>query len=53
MSVAQAKTLLSPYAELFRAAVRAGHEAKASDIHIQPSRDGVAIRFRVFGVMGG
>lgn len=51
MSVAQAKILLSPYAELFRAAVRAGHEAKASDIHIQPSRDGVVIRFRVFGVM--
>lgn len=41
----------SPYAELFRAAVRAGHEANASDIHIQPSRDGVAIRFRVFGTM--
>jgi type IV pilus assembly protein PilB len=51
MSVAVAKAPVSPYAELFRAAVRAGHEARASDIHIQPSRDGVAIRFRVFGVM--
>lgn len=50
MSVAQAKGS-SPYAELFRTAVRAGHAAKASDIHIQPSKDGIAIRFRVFGVM--
>lgn len=50
MTLASSK-IISPYAELFRVAVRAGHEANASDIHFQPSRDGVAIRFRVFGTM--
>lgn len=41
----------SPYCQLFRASVRAAHAAGASDIHIEPTRDGVDIRFRVFGEM--
>ncbi len=41
----------SPYAELFRASVRAAHDAGASDIHIEPTRAGVDVRFRIFGDM--
>lgn len=41
----------SPYAELFRDIVKAAHKSNASDIHIEPTRDGVDIRFRVYGEM--
>ncbi len=41
----------SPYASLFREAVIEAHKINASDIHIEPLRDGVCIRFRVYGAM--
>lgn len=41
----------SPYAQLFKACVRAAHAAGASDVHIEPTRNGIDIRFRVFGDM--
>ena len=44
-------TAASPYAELFRASVNAAHGEGASVIHIGPTREGVDIRFRVFGEM--
>ena len=40
-----------PYTSVFRDAILAARELKASDIHIQPTREGVAIRFRVNGDM--
>jgi type II secretory ATPase GspE/PulE/Tfp pilus assembly ATPase PilB-like protein len=42
---------VSPYAELFRAAVQGAHAMGASDVHIEPTRTGVDIRFRVYGEM--
>ncbi len=42
---------ISPYVELFRTCVTAAYEAGASDIHIEPTRNGIDIRFRVFGDM--
>ncbi len=42
---------VSPYTELFRTLVRDAHAASASDIHIEPHKDGIDIRFRVFGDM--
>ena len=41
----------SPFTELFKRAVRAAYESSASDIHIEATRSGVDIRFRVFGEM--
>ena len=46
-----AQVQASPYAELFRSCVKAAYEAGASDIHIEPTRSGLDIRFRVFGDM--
>ena len=43
--------LRSPYGQLFRSCVRAAHVAGASDIHIEPTKSGLDIRFRVFGEM--
>jgi len=40
---------LDPYTSLFRDTVVAAKEASASDIHIQPTRTGVDIRFRLNG----
>lgn len=40
---------LDPYTSLFRDTILAAKDASASDIHIQPSRDGVDIRFRING----
>jgi type IV pilus assembly protein PilB len=39
------------YTALFRDAIVAAHAQKASDIHIEPTREGICIRFRVFGDM--
>jgi type IV pilus assembly protein PilB len=39
------------YTAVFRDAVQAAHAQGASDIHIEPTRSGVDIRFRVFGDM--
>lgn len=39
----------SPYANLYRDMIACAAAAKASDIHIQPERDGVEIRFRIHG----
>ena len=47
----EALALRSPYGQLFRSCVRAAHVAGASDIHIEPTKSGVDIRFRVFGEM--
>lgn len=41
----------APYTSLFRDTVLAAQSLKASDIHIQPVRDGIVIRFRVNGDM--
>jgi len=41
----------SAYGQLFRACVRTAHSRGASDIHIEPTKSGVDIRFRVFGEM--
>lgn len=41
----------APYTSLFRDTILAARELKASDIHIQPTREGVDIRFRVHGDM--
>lgn len=41
----------SAYGQLFRSCVRAAHAKGASDIHIEPTKLGVDIRFRVFGEM--
>ncbi|MGE0175127.1 MAG: GspE/PulE family protein [Oligoflexales bacterium] len=41
----------SAYGQLFRSCVRAAHAQGASDIHIEPTKSGVDIRFRVFGEM--
>ena len=51
--IAESATVVakSPYGELFKASVRAAHAAGASDIHIEPTKTGVDIRFRVFGEM--
>ena len=40
-----------PYTSLFRDTILAARKLEASDIHIQPSRDGLDIRFRVNGDM--
>ncbi|MGK5086980.1 GspE/PulE family protein, partial [Bdellovibrionota bacterium FG-2] len=40
-----------PYTSLFRDTILAARTLGASDIHIQPSRDGLDIRFRVNGDM--
>ncbi len=40
-----------PYTSLFRDTILAARKLGASDIHIQPSRDGLDIRFRVNGDM--
>lgn len=40
-----------PYTQLFRDALIAALKKKASDIHIDPTREGVEIRFRVLGDM--
>jgi type II secretory ATPase GspE/PulE/Tfp pilus assembly ATPase PilB-like protein len=42
---------VTPYVELFRACVRKAFEVGASDVHIEPHRSGVDVRFRVFGDM--
>lgn len=44
-------TIGSAYGQLFRSCVRAAHAQGASDIHIEPTKSGVDIRFRVFGEM--
>lgn len=41
----------SAYGQLFRSCVRTAHSCGASDIHIEPTKSGVDIRFRVFGEM--
>lgn len=41
----------SPYSSLFLDLVRDAKKTSASDIHIQPTRDGVEVRFRVDGDM--
>ncbi len=41
----------SAYGQLFRNCVRTAHSCGASDIHIEPSKSGVDIRFRVYGEM--
>lgn len=41
----------SPYTALFRDIILNGKSQRASDIHIQPTRDGVDIRFRIDGDM--
>ncbi len=51
MSFEGNKLEVSPYYDLYFDAVRAAHEAGASDIHFEPTRDGVAIRFRIIGDM--
>lgn len=38
-----------PYTALFRDAILAAKGRQASDIHIEPARDGIDIRFRIFG----
>lgn len=38
-----------PYTSLFRDTILAARESSASDIHIQPTRNGVEIRFRING----
>ena len=38
-----------PYTSLFRDTILAARKLSASDIHIQPTRDGIDIRFRVNG----
>lgn len=40
-----------PYTSLFRDTILAAREARASDIHIQPTASGVDIRFRIDGDM--
>jgi type II secretory ATPase GspE/PulE/Tfp pilus assembly ATPase PilB-like protein len=39
----------SPYASLYRDMIASAVAARASDIHIQPEREGVEIRFRIHG----
>jgi type IV pilus assembly protein PilB len=39
----------SPYTSLFRDVLDAAQKEKASDIHLQPETDGIAIRLRVHG----
>jgi len=41
----------SPFVELYQSAVRAAFKVNASDIHIEATRTGVDIRFRVYGEM--
>lgn len=41
----------SAYGQLFRNCVRTAHSCGASDIHIEPTKSGVDIRFRVYGEM--
>lgn len=41
----------SPYAKLFNESLHKAKEQNASDIHIEPSQDGICIRFRIFGVL--
>lgn len=43
--------IVSPYVQLFRSCLKAAHESGASDVHIEPTRSGLDIRFRVFGDM--
>ena len=45
------KSTSNAYEDLFFDAIRAAKEMGASDVHIQPTRDGLAIRVRVFGDM--
>ncbi len=42
---------VAPYTSLFRDTILTAKEMKASDIHIQPTREGVDIRLRVNGDM--
>jgi len=42
-------TFENPYDSLFRDVLLKAKEQKASDIHIQPERDGVQVRFRIHG----
>jgi type IV pilus assembly protein PilB len=44
-------TKTSAYTALYHDAIREAHQAKASDIHIKPTADGVDIIFRVLGTM--
>lgn len=39
----------NPYDSLFRDVLLRAKEQKASDVHIQPERDGVQVRFRIHG----
>ena len=39
----------SPYAALFKDAILYAHKNKASDIHIEPTKDGVYLRMRING----
>jgi type II secretory ATPase GspE/PulE/Tfp pilus assembly ATPase PilB-like protein len=39
----------SPYANLYRDMIASAAAARASDIHVQPEREGVEVRFRVHG----
>ena len=41
----------SPYAKLFKESLVKAKELNASDIHIEPSLNGVSVRFRIFGVL--
>ena len=39
----------APYTSLFRDALKEAHKLNASDIHIEPTADGLQIRIRVNG----
>ena len=41
----------SPYAQLFQEALREAKEKGVSDIHLEATRDGGIIRFRLHGVL--
>lgn len=41
----------SPYARLFKEVVFEAKRSSASDIHIEPTSEGVTIRFRLFGTL--
>lgn len=41
--------LASPYTALLFDAIAAAHKAGASDIHVEPFKDGVRLRFRILG----
>jgi len=42
-------TMGSPYTSLFRDSIQSARKMEASDVHFQPTENGVDIRFRVYG----